>query len=132
MDGWNAMLAHLHEHGRVGWIASGQINRVVGVTIDTGSAKLAHEIGSQWTTSGNVKSYSEGRTLVSTSLPGLGTLSAENRKVTGDPAWNYGKPEYQPGLIWSLITGQPITIDVSIGVGYVYENTFTIGRQAGN
>ncbi len=109
---------------RVGSIVSFS-NRIFGFTLDFGSAKTSDMTGGYWTNNGYVATFSEGRTLTSVDLFGVVTLSAENTTYDNGDTWNYGPLTATPGPVIEFFTGQPVNIDVSIGFGVVYENTFT-------
>ncbi len=118
---------HLKDHVRVGWAASFNINKVMGATIDLGSAKLSDAEGGYWTNTGYVEQYSEGRTLSSLSVIGLFTVSAQSTTFNNGQTWDYGSLQFEPGAVIEIMSGQPVTIDFSIGAGLIYENTFTFG-----
>ena len=118
---------HFKEHVRVGWGASFNINKVMGATIDLGSAKLSDAEGGYWTNSGYIEQYSEGRTLTSLSVIGLVTVSAQNTTFNNGQTWDYGSLQFEPGAFIEIMSGQPVTIDFSIGAGLIYENTITFG-----
>ena len=99
----------------------------MGATIDLGSAKLSDAEGGYWTNSGYIEQYSEGRTLTSLSVIGLVTVSAQNTTFNNGQTWDYGSLQFEPGAFIEIMSGQPVTIDFSIGAGLIYENTITFG-----
>jgi len=115
---------HLDEHVRIGWIVSFSFHKIVGVTVDLGSARLGDKTGERWTERGKVATYSEGRAQFRLDTIFGGAIAEErwegNRIV--DPA----TVTTQSGILLDYLRGSDITIDLSIGVFAVYENSFTI------
>jgi len=121
---------HLNEHLRVGWVASFNINKVFGATIDFGSAKLKDKVGGGWTTSGYVEQYSEGRTLASFSAIGLFTVSAENTTRDNGQTWAYGPLQIQQGAVLETLSRKPVNyifyFDQLLNFFLDQLNTFTV------
>ncbi|WOD30083.1 RHS repeat-associated core domain-containing protein [Alloalcanivorax xenomutans] len=123
---WERFKQYIKEHVRVGWLASFTLKRGAGITIDLGSAKLSDETGGYWTESGYIKTFSEGRTLTEFDLPFLGGVSAENITRDNGATWSYGTPKYRSSAVMDVLRGKGLTLDVSIGLGVVYEDSIHV------
>ncbi len=117
----------LKEHIRIGYIATFNINRYIGATINLGSVKLNDAVGEgKWTKDGYIQQYSEGRTYAEISVPGLGSVSSESITKDNGKSWLNNGLNPEKDVFLEAISGEGPTPEVSISVGFgvVYEYEF--------